>query len=152
MLSWEKPLVKHVAPGSLFYYITSLLFILHLVYYFAIFTFQSINQKYKNIYFTVYLHLSDLTFASDREGIDNPFNALGASDWLFVQVLGDLCIVSYWIDTLVLKTEGNTYATLLHHPFLFKGKPTQAQEVARRISGAIAGEIYVKSSHTKYPS
>ena len=23
------------------------------------------------------------------------------------------------------KTEGNTYATLLHHPFLFKGKPTQ---------------------------
>ena len=35
---------------------------------------------------------------------------------------GDLCVVSYWIDTLVLKTEGNTYATLLHHPFLFKGK------------------------------
>ena len=23
------------------------------------------------------------------------------------------------------KAEGNTYATLLHHPFLFKGKPTQ---------------------------
>ena len=23
------------------------------------------------------------------------------------------------------ETEGNTYATLLHHPFLFKGKPTQ---------------------------
>ena len=28
------------------------------------------------------------------------------------------------------KTDGNTYATLLHHPFLFKGKPTHAQEVA----------------------
>ena len=28
------------------------------------------------------------------------------------------------------KTEGNTYATLLHHPFLFKGKPTHAEEVA----------------------
>ena len=28
------------------------------------------------------------------------------------------------------KTEGNAYATLLHHPFLFKGKPTHAQEVA----------------------
>ena len=73
------------------------------------------------------------------------------------------------------KTEGNTYATLLHHPFLFKGKPTHAQEVARRISGAVAGEAYAKSSqdliarqraisgafagestcksrHTKYPS
>ena len=44
------------------------------------------------------------------------------------------------------KTEGNTYATLLHHPFLFKGKSTQAQEVARRISGAVAGEAYAKSS------
>ena len=72
-------------------------------------------------------------------------------DISFVQVFGDLCVVSYWIDTLVLKTEGNTYATLLHHPFLFKGKPTQDQEVARRISGAIAEEIYAKSSHTKYP-
>ena len=42
------------------------------------------------------------------------------------------------------KTEGNTYTTLLHHPFLFKGKPTHAQEVARRIFGAVAGEVYTK--------
>ena len=58
-----------------------------------------------------------------------------------MQVLGDLRVTSYWIDTLVLKTEGNTYATLLHHAFLFKGKPTHAQEVARRISGTVAGEV-----------
>ena len=44
------------------------------------------------------------------------------------------------------KTEGNTYATLLHHPFLFKGKPTHAQEVARRIFGAVVGDAYTKSS------
>ena len=50
------------------------------------------------------------------------------------------------------KTEGNTYATLLHHPFLFKGKPMHAQEVARRISGAVAGESTHKSRHTKCPS
>ena len=50
------------------------------------------------------------------------------------------------------KTEGNIYATLLHHPFLFKGKPTHAQEVVRRISGAVAGEAYATSRHTKYPS
>ena len=69
--------------------------------------------------------LSDLTFASGREGIDNPFIALVAR-FLFVCVgTRDLRVASYWIDTLVLKTEGNTYATLLHHPFLFKGKPTQ---------------------------
>ena len=86
-----------------------------------------------------------------------------------------MSVVSYWIDTLVLKTEENNYATLLHHPFLFKGKPTHAQEVARRIFGAVAGEVYAKSRqdlisrqcaisgavagesthksrHTKYPS
>ena len=54
--------------------------------YFPSYIFRSINQKYKNtslsfIYFlfVLYLSLSDLTFASDREGIDNPFNVLGAS-------------------------------------------------------------------------
>ena len=79
------------------------------------------------------------------------------SRWL--QVLDCLCSYSVtcassptglipWFS----KTEGNTYATLLHHPFLFKGKPTQAQEIARRISGIVAREIFIKSSHTKYPS
>ena len=34
-------------------------------------------------------------FANNREGIDNPFVALGASWCLFVQVFGDLCVVSY---------------------------------------------------------
>jgi len=29
------------------------------------------------------------------------------------------------------KTEGNTYATLLHHPFLFKEIQRSAQEVAK---------------------
>ena len=51
----------------------------------------------------IYLSLSDLTFASGREGIDNPFIALVAR-FLFVSVgTRDLCLVSYWIDTLVLK-------------------------------------------------
>ena len=49
------------------------------------------------------------------------------------------------------KTKGNTYATLLHHPFLFKGKPTHAQEVARRISGAVAGEIYAQVKTYQVP-
>ena len=41
------------------------------------------------------------------------------------------------------KTKGNTYATLLHHPFLFKGKPTHAQEVARSLpsSSSKRGEV-----------
>ena len=30
------------------------------------------------------------------------------------------------------KTEGNTYATLLHHPFLFKGKPTRCSRGSKK--------------------
>ena len=64
---------------------------------------------------------------------------------LFVQVLGDLLLPPIGLIPWFSKTEGNTYATLLHHPFLFKGKPTHAQEVTRRISGTVAGEICAKS-------
>ena len=50
------------------------------IYYFAIFYFLIYKPKNtKNIYFTVYLSLSDLTFASNHEGIDNSFIALGTS-------------------------------------------------------------------------
>ena len=137
--------MKPMVPGSIFYHIS----------------FRSI--LFCNLYFPIYiikipkifillLSLSDLTFASDREGIDNPFIALVAR-FLFVCVgVWDSRVDSYWIDTLVLKTEGNTYTSLLHHPFSSREKPTQAQEVAGRISGAVAGEIYAKPRHTKYPS
>ena len=55
----------------------------------------------KNIYLII--SLSDLTFASGREGIDNPFIALVAR-FLFVSAgTRDLSVASYWIDTLVLK-------------------------------------------------
>ena len=43
------------SPGSLSYYIASLLFTSHLIYYFAIFTFQSIQQKYQK-YLLYYLY------------------------------------------------------------------------------------------------
>ena len=49
------------------------------------------------------LYLSDLTLASDHEGIYNSFIALVAR-FLFVCVgTRDLRVASYWIDTLVLK-------------------------------------------------
>ena len=69
-----------MAPGSLFHIIKSRL---HLASFRSTilqsFTFCSLNQKYQKYLLTVYLSLSDLTFASDREGIDNPFTALVAS-------------------------------------------------------------------------
>src|SRR3990170_4559700 len=58
------------------------------IYYFAIFYFQIHIPKNPKIFYLlfsfIYLSLSDLTFASDREGIDNPFIMLGASVCLFV--------------------------------------------------------------------
>ena len=66
-----------------------------------------------NLYFPIYttkipkiftlLSLSDLTFASEREGIDKPFIALVAMFLIVCAGTRDLRVVSYWIDTLVLK-------------------------------------------------
>ena len=101
---------------------------------FAIFYFPIYKPKIPKILLYRLSSLSDLTFANNREGIDNPFIALGASWCLFVQVFGGLRVVSYCRYSVACalsptglipwfpKTEGNTYSTLLHHPFLFKGK------------------------------
>ena len=59
--------------------------------------------KIPKIFILLLLSLSDLTLASGREGLDNPFIALVAR-FLFVCVgVRDLSVVSYWIDTLVHK-------------------------------------------------
>ena len=72
MLSWEKPLVKPMAPGSIFYHTS------FQSTFICVFTFCIYIIKYqKNIYLII-LSLLDLTFASDLEGIDNPFIALVA--------------------------------------------------------------------------
>ena len=75
-------------------YKLSIYFYLHL--YFS-------NLYHKNTKNIILSSLSDLTSVSGREGIDNPFIALVAR-FLFVCVgTRDLRVVSYWIDTLVLK-------------------------------------------------
>ena len=64
------------------------------------FTLHLYHKNTKNI---ILSYLSDLTLVSDREGIDNPFIMLVAR-FLFVCVgAWDSRVVSYWIDTLVLK-------------------------------------------------
>ena len=52
------------------------------------------------------------------------------------------------------KTEGNTYAALLHHPFLFKGKPTQCprgskKDFWRRCRGGLRSSQDIPSTHHK---
>ena len=73
--------------------------------------------------------------------------ALVASSYHFVQVRGTWAWAPTGLIPWFSKTEGNTYATLLHHPLLFGEVQRNAQEVARRISGAIAGESAQKSTY-----
>ena len=68
--------------------------------YFAIFTFNLYHKNTKNI---ILSYLSDLTLVSGPIGIDNPYLRCLRGFICFVQVRGDLRVVSYLIDTLVLK-------------------------------------------------
>ena len=89
-----------MAPGSLSHHINLHHFIIALLLLCFYFYFASLYQKYQKYYLS---SLSDLTFVSDREGIDNPFIVL-VTRFLFVCVgARDLGVASYWIDTLVLK-------------------------------------------------
>ena len=45
---------------------------------------------------------------------------------------------------LVLKNWGKYLRYFAASPFPLQGKPTQAQDVARRISGAVAGEVFAQ--------
>ena len=83
--------------------------------------FNLYHKNTKNIYL-ILLSLSDLTFASGREGIDNPFIALVAR-FLFVCVgAWDFWGSSYWIDTLVLKNWGKYLRYFAASPFPLQGK------------------------------
>ena len=49
------------------------------------------------------------------------------------------------------KIEGNTYATIAASPSPLRGKPMQAQDVARRISGAVAREVFAQIKTYQVP-
>ena len=70
-LSRERPLVKHMPPGSIFHLISfrSIILVSYL-FYFAIFTFQSIQQKYQK-YLLYYLHYISLLRVSVK-GLTTP--------------------------------------------------------------------------------
>ena len=65
-----------MAPGLFSIILISRQRAISVAVYFAIFTFNLYHKNTKNI---ILSSLSDLTFASGREGIDNPFIVLGAS-------------------------------------------------------------------------
>ena len=61
------------------------------------------HKNTKNIYL-ILLSLSDLSFVSDCEGIDNPLYRVGCEVLVCLcRCVGLLRSLPYWIDTLVLK-------------------------------------------------
>ena len=109
--------MKPMAPWSILSHINLSLFLSPFILLSLLLIF--IIKIQKNI---ILSSLSDLTFASGREGIDNPFIALVAR-FLFVCVgTWDLSVVSYWIDTLVLKNRGKYLRYFTASPFPLQGK------------------------------
>ena len=100
-----------MAPGSISYHIS------FQSTFICIFTFPIYIIKYQKYSYLTKLSLSDLTFASGHEGIDNPFTALVASSCLFVQVHGTFEEPPTGLIPWFSKTEGNTYATIAASPF-----------------------------------
>src|SRR3954462_1088849 len=86
LCSLEKPLVKPMAPGSIFI----ILIFQHLFISFAFFLcfYFTLHLYHKNTKNIILSYLSDLTLVSDGEGIDNPLSRWLRGVICFVQVRG----------------------------------------------------------------
>ena len=141
-------------PRSIFYHISfQFTFI-------CIFTFPIYIIKIPKIFILSYYLYQISLLQVLVKGLTTPLSRWFQGSYLFVQVRGT-CV---WPPTGLIpwfsKTEGNTYATIAGSPFPLHGKPTQDQDVTRRISGAVAGEVFAQvktyqvpiknSSHSHY--
>ena len=141
LCSWEKPLVKPMAPGSILIISISIAlftcFAFTLLFYFLLCIYLS---KIPKILFIISIR------SHSRKWPWRDWQPLSVGCELLSFCVGtrDLCVVSYWIDTLVLKNWGKYLRYFAASPFPLRGNTTQAREVARRISGDVAGEAYAK--------
>ena len=114
---------------------------------FAIFYFPIYKPKIPKMFTLSFIYFYQISLLQVTvKGLTTSLSRWVQVVWLFVKLLGDLCVVSYWIDTLVLKLRETLISTLLHHPFLFKGKPTQTQEVAMILTRTTSGSTMVMTS------
>ena len=71
---------------------------------FAIFYFPIYKPKIPKIFTLPFIYLYHISLLQVTvKGLTTPLSRWVQVVWLFVQVFGDLFVVSYWIDTLVLK-------------------------------------------------
>ena len=107
LCSWEKPLVKPMAPGSIL--IISIFITLILLCFLHI-TLHLYTKNTKNI-ISIRSHSCKWPWRDWQ-----PLIALVAISYRFVQVRGTWAWPPTGLIPWFSKTEGNTYATLLHHP------------------------------------
>ena len=89
----------------------------------AIVYFWIYKPKMPKIFTLPFIYLYQISlFQVTVKGLTTPLSRWVQVVWLLVQLFGDVSVVSYWIDTLVLKLREILISTLLHHPFLFKEK------------------------------
>ena len=140
-----------MAPGLF----SIILIFQHLVIFIAFyFTLHLYHKKYQTYYLIISIRSH---FANNREGINNPFIALGASWCLFVQGFGGLCVISYCIDTLVLKNRGKYLRYFVASPFPLQGKnqrklKRQQKEFMAPLPGRSMPSQDIPSTHHKLSS
>ena len=112
---------------------------------FAIFYFPIYKPKIPKIFTLPFIYLYQISLVQVIvKGLTTPL-----SRW--VQVCLIVCAgIRWFVHYLLLdwyigsQNEGNTYLYFAASPFPLQGKLTQAQDVARRISSAVDGEIFAQ--------
>ena len=129
-----------MAPGYTFHHISFRSTIL-VSYLLSLqpFTLHSVNQKYLKYHFTIYPSKSDLTLQITMKGLTTPL-----SRWVQVGV----CLCRYSVACALSPTGLMTWFSKLREILTLlccialsssREKPTQAQEVAGRISSTVLG-------------
>ena len=86
------------------------------------------------------------------KGLTTP-NRVGCKELLFCVGTRDLCVVSYWIDTLVLKNWGKYLRYFAASSSPLRGNPTQCSRGSKKnFWHRCRGGSRKQVNHTKYPS
>ena len=118
-----------MAPRSIFIILIFQYLVISFAFYFAFILLCIFITKIPKI---LSYHIYQISLSYDRVGIDNPLLCWLRGFICFVLVRGTRAQPPIGLIPWFSKIERNTYATLLHHPFLFKGKPTQCSRGSKK--------------------
>ena len=129
LCSWEKPLVKPMAPGSLSHHINLHHFIIALLLLCFYFLLCISIPKIPKILFIISIrsHFRKWPWRDWQ-----PLSALVALSYCFCVGTRDSRVASYWIDTLVLKNWGKYLRYFAASSSPLRGNPTQCSRGSKK--------------------